>query len=360
MKLEMANDTDYWEKEISDDDDDSEVEISSSRKLITQPYDLAVRSLCDQIDDGTISLSPSYQRKFIANDEFVSKLIESIIINVPIPPCYLSQNEDYEFDVIDGQQRLGSIYNFFKNKRKLKGLKVTPEFNGDTYIDLPSRVQRSIATHTVRCISINNDSDEDIKFEVFERLNSNTNPLNPQELRNCIYRGTFNDAIIEMNKDKRWRKIIGKPKVDQRFRDVELVLRFFAFKIYGVDKYRSPLKNWLNDLAKEGRNFGEQKIERCFEDWDLMLTNMSSWFSPRECFRRKGKSLLNRGIFDLMSQVAVNYTSGEPEAVRAAVRQAYYDALDDENYLEVTSKSIDHKSRTISRFSIWDSYFCEI
>ena len=108
------------------------------RKVITQPYDLVVESLADQIKNGTIFLRPlnnrpNFQRKYVWTNNLASMLIESILLNVPIPPCYLSQNEDFELDVIDGQQRLFSIYRFIDNQFSLAPLEVLKEFGGKRF-----------------------------------------------------------------------------------------------------------------------------------------------------------------------------------------------------------------------------------
>ena len=115
-----------YETEQQVDTPDPDAIPVEDRRISTQPYDLVVGSLMDQIKGGTIFLRPlsdrpSFQRNYVWSDEFASRLIESILLNVPIPPCYLSQNDDFELDVIDGQQRLYSIYRFVDNQFVLRG-----------------------------------------------------------------------------------------------------------------------------------------------------------------------------------------------------------------------------------------------
>ena len=135
--------------------DPDEVPIRD-REIFTQPYDLVVESLIEQIKGNTIFLRPlsdrpSFQRKYVWTDKLASRLIESILLNVPIPPCYLSQNDDFELDVIDGQQRLYSVYRYVENQFKLKDLSVLKELNGKRFYEIPSKLQRQIKTHTLRC-----------------------------------------------------------------------------------------------------------------------------------------------------------------------------------------------------------------
>jgi hypothetical protein len=197
----------------SDVPDPDEIPVRD-RRVATQPYDLAVQSLVEQIRGNTIFLRPlserpSFQRRYVWTNTLASKLIESILLNVPIPPCYLSQNEDFELDVIDGQQRLFSIYRYLDNQFPLTGLEVLVELNGSRFHEITSKLQRQLKTHTLRCILITNESHPEIKFDVFERLNTNTVPLNAQELRNCIYRGSLNSLLKDAVENKKWLNILG-------------------------------------------------------------------------------------------------------------------------------------------------------
>jgi hypothetical protein len=130
----------------NDTPDPDEVPIKD-RKVYTQPYDLVVESLIDQIRGNTIFLRPlserpDFQRRYVWTNTLASRLIESILLNVPIPPCYLSQNDNFELDVIDGQQRLYSIYRFMQNQFKLTKLEVLTEENGKLFDELVPKLQR--------------------------------------------------------------------------------------------------------------------------------------------------------------------------------------------------------------------------
>ena len=258
------------DKTASEPDPD-EVPIRD-RRLFTQPYDLVVQALVEQIRGGTIFLRPlserpSFQRRYVWTNTLASRLIESILLNVPIPPCYLSQNEDFELDVIDGQQRLFSIYRFLDNQFTLSGLEVLTELNSLRFHEVPEKMQRQLKTHTLRCVLITNESHPEIKFDIFERLNTNTVPLNAQELRNSLYKGNLNDLLKDVVEYPPWLEILGKRGPDKRMRDEELALRFFAFWIHGVESYRTPQKHWLNDTAKRGKGYPQEQIDKLGEVW---------------------------------------------------------------------------------------------
>ena len=232
----MVDEKPIFETGLGEDEPDPDELPVRDRKVITQPSDSVIETLVEQIKSGTIFISPlserpRFQRNYVWSDQIASRLIESIILNVPIPPCYLSQNEEMELDVIDGQQRLYCIYRFFENQFKLKNLEILTEINGLAFHQLSTKMQRQLKTHTLRCVVITNQSHPEIRFDVFERLNTNTVPLNAQELRNCIYRGALNDFLGEAAQNEKWLKIIGRKEPDKRLRDEEVVLRFLAFEI---------------------------------------------------------------------------------------------------------------------------------
>jgi hypothetical protein len=333
------------------------------RRLITQPYDLVVEALLEQIGNGTIFLRPlserpSFQRRYVWSNILASRLIESVLLNVPIPPCYLSQNEDFELDVIDGQQRLYSIYRFQDNQFKLTGLEVLKELNGLRFHKISSQLQRKLKTHTLRCICITNESHPEIKFDVFERLNTNTVPLNAQELRNCVYRGSLNSLLQEAVTYPPWLEILRKKRPDKRMRDEELALRFFAFLIHGLDSYRTPQKHWLNDAAHAGKKYSGTRVDELHHAWRDAIDASLKWFEPNECFRRlplQGKGVVNRALFDLVMLTAARIGSRRAGKMRNKFRKKYRTLLaKNAEFNDLISRAVDHTKRTKRRFQIWN------
>ena len=329
----------------------------SSMKVYTKSYDFVVDSLVSQIERNEISLNPAFQRRIVWGDKKSSLLIESIVLNVPIPPCYLAQNSDFEIDVVDGQQRLNAIYTFVENKFKLSGLIIMSEFNGRFFHELPIRVQRQIRSHTITCEMITNESDPDIRFEVFERLNSTPTPLSALELRNCIYRGGLNDLLIELAGLPSWLKFTGRREPDARMGDEELILRYFSFYIHGFENYKIPLKSWMNNTALEGKKFDEKQIAQLREHWLSMLDVCCALFEPKECFRRPQSRSINKALFDLVAFSATKIQSNEVQKIRTHFRKGYFEIFDNEDFDDLISRAIDHKSRTQRRFEIWHEHF---
>ena len=356
----MAEEKQIYELDkASEQPDPDEVPIRD-RRVFTQPYDLVVESLMKQISGGTIFLRPlserpDFQRRYVWTNILASRLAESILLNVPVPPCYLSQNDDFELDVIDGQQRLFSIYRFMENQFTLVGLEVLKELNGLRFHEIPPKLQRQLKTHTLRCVLITNESHPEIKFDVFERLNTNTVPLNAQELRNCIYRGSLNSYLQEAVSYAPWLSILGRKSPDRRMRDEELALRFFSFNIHGISSYRTPQKHWLNDAAKAGRTYTKKKILELDVIWKGAIDASLEWFAPRECFRRQGAGAINRALFDLVMYSATRADQNKAKQLRPGFRKAFSTLIDNEEFADLISRAVDHKKRALRRFEMWDA-----
>jgi hypothetical protein len=329
------------------------------RRLVTQPIDYSLVSLVSQIKSNTIFLRPisdrpRFQRNYVWSNTLASRLIESILLSVPIPPCFFSQNEEYELDVIDGQQRLFSIYRFLENQYELNSLEVISEINGLRFHQLPSRLQKQLNTFSIRCVIITNESHPEIKFEVFERLNTNTVPLNAQELRNCVYRGKLNEYLKDATEFRPWLEILGKRHPDVRLRDEELVLRYFAYQRLGILSYRTPQKHWLNEAAKIGRSMSDREVERFKLSWENAISVCRVWFNEKECFRKRGSKSINKALFDIVMQTASKNTIETAIENREAFRDFYFKIIDDEEFSDHISRAIDHKRRVLRRFAIWN------
>lgn len=353
--------TRLYEDEHLEQEDDPDESSTGNRRLFTQPYDLVVTALMDQIRSKTLHLRPisnrpTFQRRYVWTNKLASKLIESILLNVPIPPCYLAQNDEYELDVIDGQQRIYSLYRFSNNEFKLSGLEVLKDLNGSAYYEIPKALARKIDTYALRCVIITNDSDAEIKFEVFERLNTSTMPLNAQELRNSISRGNLVDLLNHLVEYGPWLEILNRRQPDRRMRDEEMILRSFAFHIGGLDSYRTPQKHWLNDAAQNGRQYPADRIQHLASVWKDTVEKCLLVFRPQECFRRlpiERRAVVNRALMDLTMHSLAEVPNSSIKVAAKEFRLRYINVVQDPEFDDLITRAIDHKSRTTQRFEIW-------
>jgi hypothetical protein len=229
------------------------------RRLHTDTYDFSIATLYQYLTVSKNMYIPEFQRRYVWSKAQASRLIESLIIQCPIPVIYLSQERDERLSVIDGNQRLQSIRKFINNEFELVGLTAYPELDGLKFDELDPRFQRHISNRTLRCIVIMKETHPQVKFDVFERLNSGAVELSPQELRHGIYHGPFVKWIGEAAKDPRWRKLlhIGNNK---RMRAEEFLIRFLALH-FGLDQYQKPLEAFLNTFTEFHRDDSDDVLD---------------------------------------------------------------------------------------------------
>lgn len=228
---------------------DSDVEENDDEPVTTTSKDWIVSVLEVKYKKGNINLQPEYQREYVWSQrpELPSRLIESLLLDIPIPPIYFAEMPDKSLEVIDGQQRLTTLMKFVNNEFALKKLQRMSSLNGKNYKDLTEEQQDKISDSSqIRSIVINTGQRPDLRYEVFERLNRGSVALTEQELRNSIYRGPFNDLLAQMEENYLWRKVKGSEEPEPRFKEREIILRFFSFADR-MDNYKGNLKRFLNE-----------------------------------------------------------------------------------------------------------------
>lgn len=221
----------------------------AERKVVTQSYDLSIQTLAEQWTNADLLL-PDIQREYVWDNPRASRLIESLLLNIPIPVLYFAETADGKWEIFDGHQRLRSVVRFLTNEFRLSSLTVLAELNGKRFHQLPDREQRFLKSRMMRAVVISTDSHPNMKFEIFERLNTGAVILNAQELRNSLYRGSFNELLRQLAKDLAFRANIGTNTPRKRMVDEEFILRFFALTAE-LPSYRPPLKKFLNEYMRK-------------------------------------------------------------------------------------------------------------
>lgn len=229
-----------------------------------------------------MDLRPFYQRRPRWDAERQSLLIESFLINLPVPPIFLYERNYNSYEVMDGQQRITAIKEFFSNKLKLKGLQYWPELNGRTYDTLPKLVRSGIDRRSISSIVMLKEStpeDEDatrLREIVFERLNTGGVELERQEIRNALYHGNFNNMLLELSRHRVIRQAWNLPEYHademksgnkdllennffRKMEDAELVLRFFALR--HVDHYARGMQGFLDLYMGRATKLGDSTLD---------------------------------------------------------------------------------------------------
>lgn len=209
--------------------------VSAQNSLVLQSSDLSLETIAAMVESKAIDVSPQYQRRERWKPESQAKLIESFLLNVPVPPVYLSEDDFGTYSVIDGKQRITAIYSFLRNKLILNNLEGFTEVNGLKFKDLPNPLSNALSIRPyLRVVTLLKQTDPELKYEVFTRLNTGGHPLLPQEIRNALYRGPLNDLLFHLGENTFLRQqlkiVTKKESAFTEMLDIEMALRFFTFR----------------------------------------------------------------------------------------------------------------------------------
>lgn len=242
---------------------------TSHYDIVSIPADFTLEGLVRKWKKKQLTI-PGFQRQFVWTQRQASRLIESFLLGLPVPALFLYADPDTGVQqVIDGQQRLMSVVQFFKGHFQNAGMQKPRAFRlvglaeDSPYIDLTfSQLEESnpnifakLNDSVMRAFMIKqlDPTDATSVFHIFERLNTGGTILLGQEIRNCIYHGSLNDLMNKLNDNSNWRKILGKPTIDSRMRDVEMILRFIGLYFF-ASEYKKPMKDFLSWVMKMKRN----------------------------------------------------------------------------------------------------------
>ncbi|MEQ1694344.1 MAG: DUF262 domain-containing protein [Hyphomicrobiaceae bacterium] len=271
------------------------------------------------------NIRPEYQRRLRWDDKKKSQLIESFIMNVPVPPIFLYEKSLGDFEVMDGQQRLNTIASFYDGEFALEGLKVWQALNGMHYSQLPGLIRKGLDRAKISATTLTSDNTSgsadsiDLRAQVFDRLNTGGERLNPQELRNALYAGSFNELMVDLSRIKKftdaWEipshadnvsadgticEALVKNNLFKRMTDVEIVVRFFAFR--DKENISGSVRGMLDNITKKHRHATTAELASFRQDFETALDMCVKVFGE-ETFRLpapKGaeKSKLSRPLFD--------------------------------------------------------------
>ena len=267
---------------------DNEIEEKYSNlsfRVIYQSNNYFLPQIRDLIKNKeVINLRPEYQRRLRWTNKQKSLLIESLLLNIPVPPIFLYESDLARYEVMDGQQRLNAIHEFLENSFRLGGLEKLNFLNKRQYSELPPKLRRGLDRASVSAIILLKETKSDeqdpflVRRYVFERLNTGGKTLNAQEIRNSLYRGPFNDLITSLTRGQTFCKVFGIPEyteVDQNeyyenpqrqrnnlyrtMGDCQIVLRFFALR--DEDHIRGSMKSILDGCMERHKNDTPSQLE---------------------------------------------------------------------------------------------------
>lgn len=227
---------------------------------------MSLQELKNLVDANDIITDPDYQRKYVYDDKRASCLVESILIGIPIPVIYFAEEDESVYSVIDGQQRITSFVRYLKNEFPLTGLKKLYNLNGLYFKELDKTTQRRLNMQALSIVCIEKGSEE-LKYEIFSRLNLGAVKLRDQEVRNCIYRGSFNDMLKEIAQTNANLPILFHDS-NIRYSYEERILRFFAIRDMQL---KGTFKLMMNSYMEKHANDDEHLIKNAKNQYNSLI-----------------------------------------------------------------------------------------
>lgn len=333
------------------------------RDSVVVNADWTIETINLQIQKGNIDLQPSFQRRAAWDEVRKSRLVESIIVGMPVPNIVLAESHEQrgKFIVIDGKQRLIAISEFIRNEYALKGLDIRRELNGSTYGSLPGDDRDNFDNSTLRSTVIKNWRDEDFLYAIFFRLNSGSLPLSPQELRKALTGGKLIDHIENyLLHSQAFQALFGEG-LDKRMRDSELVLRFIAFEKF-LPHYDGNFKRFLDSTTayfEENWPAKQAEVDEILGRLDRALVCSREVFGA-DAFKKwigtKFERVMNRAVFDCIVRFFSDQLVADAATVeKADVEAAFKSLCSDGAFKDAIEQTTKSRASTFVRIQMWGS-----
>lgn len=344
--------------------DEGELQAPFSGEVPIEKCDRSLAELKRWKDEGDLIIDPEWQRNYVWTRRQASKLIESFLLSIPVPVIYLARTHDGQYEVIDGLQRLTSAFDFLDNKFRLTDLGIRKDLNGKRFRDIDRPGQNKLKNSVLRSFELPSDTDSDIHFVVFERLNTGGTKLNEMEIRNCLYRGKLNDLIKELAVDEDFTRCVSEKTLSKRMKDRTFVLRFLAFYERTHGRCRNGLKKFLNEFLDTYRNPSDEKLREYREVFKRCMRASQTVFG-NEGFRLKRETGISRslGEWSTRSNVAIfqcvatsfaSHRLGEITKNADSIREEYLDLISEDNkWVDYVRRATGEVSRLDYVFETW-------
>jgi len=332
--------------------------VRAQLRVVRSSMDLTLHNLKSSLaDPNYIKVNPIYQRRQRWDLQKKSQLIESLLLNIPVPPVFLFENEYNQYEIMDGRQRLETIGDFLNNKFALRSLEYWPELKGKTFEQLPTVIQRGLLRRTISAMVLlaettrPEDSEFDVRLALFKRLNTGGINLNPQEIRNALYPSKFNALIIELSRGQIFRSIWGIPQyvvneetspskeilentLYKTMADCDLVLRFFAIRETIICGRKGSLQSLMNTCMARHMKDSEAEISEYRNDFCRVLESLYGIFQGKP-FVLPQNNRVSRPIYDAFMVGAYIVGPTEITSRGASIREHYYSIIEDEDSYEI-------------------------
>lgn len=321
-----------------------------------------VHDVLRRIEKGTFIMDPDFQRDFIWEEDKQSKLIESVLMRIPLPVFYLAENEKGQMIVVDGLQRLSTFQRFISGDLKLK-LKHQKELHDRRFKDLSPKLQNRLEDCNLILYVIDAKVPTQALLDIFERVNSGL-ALTRQQMRNCLFTGQATRFLKAEANTPIFKNATGDSLNPKTMRDRELINRFCAFNLLGVTQYRGDMDDFLAKSLEFMNKLSADKLEKLSDEFRRSLINNKLLFR-HHAFRKysegqENRSVINASLWDVMSTLLANYPEHIVEANAEEIRRSTLILLKDFRFVDAITLGTNQVNRVRDRFDLTKTMFAEV
>ena len=319
-----------------------------------------VHDVLRRIEREAFVMDPDFQRDFIWDPDKQSRLIESVVMRIPLPVFYLAEDDRERLVVVDGLQRLTTFQRFVNNELSLR-LKDRPELSDKRFEDLPPKLQNRIEDCNLILYVIDAKVPERARLDIFERVNGGV-PLSRQQMRNCLYMGDATQFLKHEARTEAFLRATGKSLRTSTMRDREFVNRFCAFQILDLEKYRD-MDKFLADGLRQMNDL-PASLPELSSQLRTALDNNFSLFG-KHAFRKREleqgrRSVLNASLWDVMSTGLSRYPPQVVSEKAAITRGAFYRLMGSEDFVDAITRGPNSVNQVKRRFEMAAEMFKEV
>ena len=345
--------------------------------IVSQP--IPVYNVIERIRRLEINLRPSYQRwTDLWHRPEQSRLIESLILGMPLQSFYFdvrivrdaSGYQNQIWDVVDGVQRLSALRRFLIDGETFVGLEYLGDYNGRTFAELPKIFQRNVYEAQLHVNLIRAGTPEEVKFNIFKRVNTGGMPLTQQEIRHAMFDGPATEFLEQLSNTAAFREMVGCRVNKRRLQDQEFVNRFLAFYCLDVDDSYRTLDTFLNDALRFVRAMTVDARERLRDVFEDTMSTIRVLLGPAPFGRYNEKrqrfnAKVNKAVFEVLTVQVAKLEESEREILRRVddfreVYRAFFVGEDGPHFVATISSSTDDKNRILRRHEAMRAFLRDI
>ena len=322
-----------------------------------------IHDVLRRIGQGQFIMDPDFQRDFIWPADKQSKLIESVLMRIPLPVFYIAENEDGRMVVVDGLQRLSTFRNFVDDGSRLR-LPDQPDLNGKQFVNLAPKLQNRIEDCNLTLYVIDSKAPERARLDIFERVNGGV-PLTRQQMRNCLHMGQGTRFLKEEAAKPLFLEATGRSLNPARMTDREFVNRFCGFQLLPLNSYRGDMDLFLSQTLKKMNILPLEDLQKLSAQLRSGLSNNNLLFG-RYAFRKHTsqqegrRSFINASLWDVMCTGLSRYEEDTVNANKAELLAKFYGLLDDEEFNSAITLGTNQTNRVKQRFEMANGMFREV